>query len=66
MPDLVSSAGAVIEGIGRTVMGLDDRTPLVDALRHTALLVLEDARRTSQPPIEHAVRRAMQRIADAS
>ncbi len=65
VPDLISSAGAVIEGIGRTVMGLDDRTPLVDALRHTALLVLEDARKTGQPPIHHAVRRAMQRIADA-
>lgn len=65
VPDLVSSAGAVIEGIGRTVMGLDDRTPLIDALRHTALCVLEDAQRTNRPPIVHAMRRAEQRLADA-
>jgi leucine dehydrogenase len=66
VPDLISSAGAVIEGIGRTVMGLDDRTSIIDALRHTALLVLEDAKRSGTPPIDHAVRRAQQRLADAS
>lgn len=66
VPDLVSSAGAVIEGIGRSVMGLDDRAPLIDALRHTALLVLEDARRTDQPPIDHAMRRARVRLEDAA
>lgn len=66
VPDLIASAGAVIEGIGRTVMGIDDRTPIVDALRHTALLVLEDSLRTNQPPIDHAVRRAQKRLADAS
>lgn len=66
VPDLISSAGAVIEGIGRTVMGIDDRTPLIDALRHTALLVLEDALRDGTPPIGHAIRRARVRIEDAS
>lgn len=62
VPDLVSSAGAVIEGIGRTVMGIDDRSPLIDALRHTAALVLEDAQRTGQPPVDHALRRAQLRL----
>lgn len=65
VPDLVSSAGAVIEGIGRTVMGLDDRVSLIDALRHTARLILEDARRTGEPPIDHAIRRAETRLANA-
>jgi leucine dehydrogenase len=65
VPDLVSSAGAVIEMIGRSVMGLDDRTPLVDALRHTAYLILQDARRTGAPPIDHAIRRAEARLAAA-
>lgn len=55
VPDLVSSAGAVIEGVGRTVMGIDDRTALIDALRHTAALILEDARRTGEPPDRKSV-----------
>lgn len=67
VPDLLSSAGAVIEGIGRTVMGMgqEDRQNLVDTLRQTALLVLEDAARTGEPPITHAIRRAEARIAHA-
>jgi leucine dehydrogenase len=66
VPDLISGAGAVIQGIGRTVMGLDDRAPLIDALRHTALLVLEDAQREDTPPIDHAIRRARVRLDEAS
>ncbi len=66
VPDLITSAGAVIEGIGRTVMGIDDRVPLIDALRHTALLVLQDAQKSGEPPIDLAIRRAEKRIADAS
>jgi leucine dehydrogenase len=65
VPDLISSAGAVIEGIGRTVMGIDDRGPLIDALRGTAALVLEDALRTGQPPVVHALRRARLRLEHA-
>lgn len=66
VPDLISSAGAVVEGIGRTVMGLDDRTDLIDALRHTARVVLEDARSDGRPPIVHAIRRAEVRIRDSA
>jgi leucine dehydrogenase len=66
VPDLISSAGAVIEGIGRTVMGMEDRTTLIDALRHTALLVLGDSARSGLPPIQHALARARQRLADAA
>ena len=66
VPDLISSAGAVVEGIGRTVMGLEDRRDLIDALRHTACLVLEDARADGRPPIVHAIRRAEVRIRDSA
>ncbi|MGF1465049.1 MAG: Glu/Leu/Phe/Val dehydrogenase dimerization domain-containing protein [Sandaracinaceae bacterium] len=66
VPDLLSSAGAVIEGVGRTVMGLDDRRPLIDALGNTARLILEDAEREGTPPVEHARRRARARIDAAS
>lgn len=62
VPDLISSAGAVIEGVGRTVMGLDDRQPLIEMLGDTAALVLEDAAREDAPPIDHALRRAWARI----
>ena len=65
VPDMISSAGAVVDGIGETVMGLDDRSALVDALRETARQVLEDARRDGRPPVVHAIRRAEARISAA-
>jgi len=58
VPDLVSSAGAVIDGIGQTVMGLDDRTPLIDALRDTAAAILRAAADHPDPPLTHALSRA--------
>jgi leucine dehydrogenase len=63
VPDLISSAGAVIEGIGWTVMGLDDRGGLIDTLRQTAALVLEDSAADGRTPFEHAIRRAEVRLA---
>lgn len=62
VPDVISSAGAVVEGIGRTVMELEDRTPLVDALGRTAFEVLEEAKQTGQLASVIAERRAMARI----
>jgi leucine dehydrogenase len=50
VPDVVASAGAVIEGIGRTVMQHADRTPLIDALGTTARRILEESRRTGTRP----------------
>lgn len=41
VPDVLGSAGAVMDGIGAAVMGLADRTPLFDALGATAAEVLE-------------------------
>lgn len=66
VPDAVSSAGAVVDGIGHTVMGLADRAPLIDALGATALAILEDARGHERPPVVHATRRARLRIDGAS
>ena len=50
VPDVVASAGAVIDGIGRTVMQLADRTPLIDALGATARRILDESRRTGARP----------------
>lgn len=62
VPDVIASAGAVVEGIGRTVMGLDDRTHLIDALGITAFEVLDEAKRTGELASAVAERRAMARI----
>lgn len=63
VPDVVASAGAVIHGIGETVMGLSDRTPLIDHLGDTARTILERARAESRPESEVAVELARERIA---
>lgn len=65
VPDAISSAGAVIEGIGRTVMGLPDRTPLIEHLGRTALTVLRNAREQGITPHEAAEALAQQRLASA-
>ena len=51
VPDLVASAGAVIEGIGRTVMGLEPaaRAALIDRLGEVAAEVLERTSVTGTP-----------------
>ncbi len=65
VPDVISSAGAVIEGIGRTVMGLPDRTPLIDRLGDTARAILQESLAGRGTPDEVAERRARARIAAA-
>lgn len=62
VPDLIASAGAVIEGIGRLVMNLPDPTPLIDRLGETAREVLAEARRTGRTPSEMAEARALRRV----
>jgi leucine dehydrogenase len=62
VPDAISSAGAVIEGIGRTVMNLPDRTPLIDALGATARLVLDEAAATKSRPTAVATRLALRTV----
>jgi leucine dehydrogenase len=63
VPDEVASAGAVIEGIGRSVMGLADRGPLIDALGATAAALLAESARTGELPGALAERRARARLA---
>ena len=58
VPDPIASAGAVIEGIGRSVMNLPDRTPLIDALGTTARRVLTEAAATGLRPTTVATRLA--------
>lgn len=65
VPDFVASSGAVIEGIGRTLMGLDDRTALIDRVGETVRDILRDARATGQTSTEVATARARARIAAA-
>jgi glutamate dehydrogenase/leucine dehydrogenase len=45
VPDFISSAGGVIDGIGESVMGLADRQPLIRALADTTREVLREASR---------------------
>src|SRR5690606_3594212 len=63
VPDVVSSAGAVVEGIGRTVMGLADRTPLLDALGATARQILSRSDERGQSTVEIALAMAHERLA---
>lgn len=62
VPDAITSAGAVVEGIGRTVMGLPDRTPLIEHLGRTALTVLRQARDRGITPYEAAEGLARERL----
>jgi len=65
VPDPIASAGAVIDGIGASVMGLADRTALIDRLGDTAREVLEEAARGGRTAVEVAEARARGRIAAA-
>lgn len=65
VPDIIASAGAVIAGIGRTVMGIDDPTPLIVELGHTARELLRDSAATGRPTEVLAIDRAKKRLAGA-
>lgn len=62
VPDMIASAGAVIVGISRAVMGESDPTPLIDALGDTTTQVLAEAKASGRPPLEVAQDRAKARI----
>lgn len=62
VPDVVSSAGAVIAGIGKTVMNLADITPLIDALGDTAKTLLEQSAASGRNTEDLAIELAQQRI----
>jgi leucine dehydrogenase len=62
IPDVLASAGAVIDGIGASVMGLPDRTPMIDALGDTAAALLREAAATGRTTTDLAHARARARI----
>lgn len=63
VPDFVASAGGVIEGIGASVLGLADRTPLLEAIGATVTNVLTRAAETGRGAYEIAREIAGERIA---
>jgi leucine dehydrogenase len=63
VPDFVASAGGVIEGIGASVLGLADRTPLLEAIGATVSTVLGRAAATGRGTYEIAREIARERIA---
>jgi len=62
VPDILSSAGGVIYGVGKDLMKLDDRTPLIDALRTQSASVLQEAKSRGSNTLIEARRRARERI----
>ena len=66
VPDTVASAGAVVDGIGRTVMGLPDRAPLIDDLGRIAAEILEESAARALPADQVAEQRAIRRIRAAA
>lgn len=65
VPDPIASAGAVIAGIGRSVMGMEDTGPMIRRLGETASKVLEESRRSRRPTTEAAELMAWRRIDEA-
>lgn len=62
VPDPVASAGAVIAGLGRSVMGLPDPTPLIDALGQVARDILRESAASGEPTPALAARLAQRRL----
>lgn len=62
VPDVLASAGAVVDGIGESLLGLADRSALVDGLGASAREVLREARATGALPSDVALSRARARI----
>lgn len=65
VPDVVASAGAVIEGVGVSVMKLADRAPLIERIHTTTRTVLEKALAENRLPSEVAEAMAWERIQSA-
>jgi leucine dehydrogenase len=62
VPDVISSAGAVVHGIGRSLMGWVDCRPRVRALGEVAEEVLQEARASRALPGVVARQRALDRM----
>jgi leucine dehydrogenase len=62
VPDVLASAGAVIHGVSRALMGVADSGPLIDALGATALEILVASRDSGRLATDIAHERARARI----
>jgi leucine dehydrogenase len=65
VPDVLASAGAVVHGVSRGLMGLAASTPLIDALGATALEILKSSRESGRLASAIARELAYARIRDA-
>jgi leucine dehydrogenase len=65
VPDVVSSAGGVAEGIGADLMGLKDRTPLIDRLGPLAEEILLESRKRDVSTVVVASERAAALVDEA-
>ena len=65
VPDFVANAGGVIEGMGRAVMGLEDRSQLIDRIAETTRAVIELARERNETTLAVARALAQERIDEA-
>jgi leucine dehydrogenase len=65
VPDVIASAGAVVHGVSRSLMGVTDSGPLIDALGDTARAVLAASRETGRLATDIAHERARARIRSA-
>ena len=65
IPDFVANAGAVIEGMGHSVLELDDRTSLIERIAETTRAVIDAARVRGVTTLEVARALAQERIAEA-
>jgi len=63
VPEIIASAGGVIEGVGEDVMNLKDTTGLIDALGPIAREVLRESRVRNLSSVRVAEERARARIA---
>lgn len=62
VPDVLASAGAVVHGVSRGLMGVTDSAPLIDALGATARDILIASRASGRTATDLAHERARDRI----
>ena len=66
VPDVIASAGAVVRGIAKSVMRIDDPTPMVARLGDIAHDVLHEAQREGRLASEIVLDRVQARMSNAS
>lgn len=62
VPDFLSSAGGIIDGLGRDVLKLEDPSPLVDRVGDYVRDILLESKREGRLPLTVATEKALARI----